>query len=161
MSRIRLKIWVHAPKEKVFKILTDIESFPAIQPSIHSVELLTTGPTRVGTAWNLKRTILEKEVTVKFLAAELAVPDKLVYYSEASGISYKTSYTITDSSSGTLIEMEVEGSSLGFVASLTDKITSTSLKDWLEDDLARIKLAAEGTPPSTEELSDQPDLPAP
>lgn len=143
MSRIRLNVVIHAPKERVFQILTDIEGFASLQPSITAIQLTTPGPTRVGTAWDLTRRMLDKEATKKLYVSELEAPDKLVIKGEGSGVSYKTCYKLTDQNSGTLVEMDLEGTSHGFVASLMDKMTSASLKDCLEDDLAILKQAAE------------------
>lgn len=144
MSRIRLNVVVDAPKEEVFHVLTDLEGLPLLQPSITSLELTTGGPIGVGTAWNLTRRLLEKETTTSLYVSEMQPPERLVIEGEGSGITYKTCYELTDTEFGTVIEMDLEGKSDTFVASLMDKMTCGTLRNSLEDDLFRIKQAAEG-----------------
>ncbi len=144
MSRIRLNVVVNAPKEQVFHVLTDLKSLPELLPSITSLELTTSGPIGVGTTWSLTRKLLEKETTTSFQVSEMQPPERLVIEGEGSGITYKVCYELTDGEFGTVIEMDLEGKSDTFVASLMDKMTCGTLRDCLEDDLFRIKQAAEG-----------------
>jgi carbon monoxide dehydrogenase subunit G len=144
MSRIRLNVIVNAPKEQVFNVLTDLKGLPELQPSITSLELTTSGPIRIGTAWNLTRKLLEKETTTSLYVSDMQAPERLVIEGEGSGITYKTCYELIDSEHGTIIDMDLEGKSETFVASLMDKMTCSTLRDCLEDDLLRIKQAAEG-----------------
>lgn len=161
MSRIRLSLLIQAPKDLVFSILTDLESFAKLQPSITELSVSTTGPARVGTAWTVKRKLGERESIANLAITSMSAPDSLVIEGASSGVYYKTCYELSQQESGTLIEMDFEGSSEGFVASLMDKMTAGTLKECLQDDLDKVKLEAESKVKATQESSVLKDHPEP
>lgn len=126
-------------------MLTDLDGFRSLQPAIVSLQINTLGPVRVGTAWVVTRKLLDKETSTRLYISELESPSTLVIEGEGDGVTYKTRYDLIETDAGTTIAMELEGTTDSFVASLMDKMTSSSLKDSLADDLARLKEAAENS----------------
>jgi carbon monoxide dehydrogenase subunit G len=136
-----------------------LEGFLKIQPAILNLDVKTPGPIGIGTSWTVTRQLLDKETNTRLEISELERPIKLVIDGENSGIQYKTRYHLSEDGEGTLVEMDLEGVTDSFVASLIDKMTASHLRDCLEDDLNRLKAAAEESPENfRSEGSDLPDL---
>lgn len=61
---------ISAPRERVWRVLTDLDNAPTLIPSITSVERLTDGPYAAGTRWRETRTMLGRTETHELEVAE-------------------------------------------------------------------------------------------
>ncbi len=135
---------VNAPASQVFDACTGFESAPERVSGIKSVEMLTEGPTRVGTRFKETRVIMKKEAseTMEVVALE---PGRSVTLSASScGMNYKTKFEFHpagDGASDIVFTMDAKPLTLGarILAPLMALMMGGMMKKLIAQDIADIK----------------------
>jgi uncharacterized protein YndB with AHSA1/START domain len=92
---------VHAPREEVWRVLTDLEGAPSTLRGVTKVEVLDGAPYDVGTRWSETRKILGKEETQTMEVTGCDPPHRTVVESRSAGVLYRTVFTLEPADAGT------------------------------------------------------------
>lgn len=144
---------VHAPIDRVFEIITDLEGSAETIRGIEEAEVLTDGPIGVGTRWRETRVMFGKRATEEMEITAFEPPNggrEGGYIAEAHshGSHYVTPVTVVDQGDGTTkVSIEFQCHPQSIIAKLMMKVFGDKLKgyvcDPLQEDLLDIKRAAE------------------
>jgi Polyketide cyclase / dehydrase and lipid transport len=85
---------VAARPQTVFRTVADIMEWPRIIEAVRSVEMLTSGPIRVGTRLKLTRVLFGHELTSEVEVAVIDPPRRLRLLSEGGEIPYEQDHQI-------------------------------------------------------------------
>lgn len=135
---------VNAPAEKVFDACTDFASAAERVSGIKSVEMLTEGPTRVGTRFKETRVIMKKEATETMEVVALE-PGRSVTLSACScGMDYKTTFEFQPAGDGAtdiLFTMDSKPLTFGarILAPIMGLMMGGMMKKLIAQDIADIK----------------------
>ena len=137
---------VSAPPARVFAIAADIPHINSIIPSITRVEVLTPGPTRVGTRWRETRKAGPGSATVELGVTALEPNRLMTVVGAIAGTQYTSTFTFQPTAEGTHVSLDCTAAPTTFLARLmlplTMLILPTMSKD-MEGDLKALKAAAE------------------
>ncbi len=146
MPGFAIGVTVIAPPARVFAIAADIPRINNIIPSITRVEVLTPGPTRVGTRWRETR-----KAGPGSAAVELEViafdPDRfMTIVGTMAGTRYTSTFTFQPIPEGTQVSLDCNAKPSTFLARLMLPLTMLMLPMMSRDmagDLKALKAAAE------------------
>lgn len=137
---------VAAPPRAVFSAVSDIANWPRIFRTVHEVEVLTSGPIRVGTRLRESCVMLGHEATVTMEVATLEPPHRLRLTAENRGMHWERDYLIDALELGsriTLIFRTRPENAVGRTFQpLMSPFMQIKLRDELEQDLADLTTAA-------------------
>lgn len=147
MPNMQIQRRVDAPPDRVWAIITDLESSPAVVSGIDSVEVLGDGSFGVGTAWRETRTMFGKSVTEEMRIVDVVEGSSYTVESRATGTTYRSVMSVEPDEGGTLLSMSFTaeaGSTISRAFSTTiGKLFEGGTRRALEQDLADIAAAAE------------------
>lgn len=92
---------IAASRDRVWKVLTDLDNAATLIPSIKAVERLTDGPYAVGTRWRETRTMLGRTETHELEVAEAVEPERTVVTAFTDGVRYTTTMLLDEDPVGT------------------------------------------------------------
>jgi carbon monoxide dehydrogenase subunit G len=144
--RMTVTTRIAAPTERVFAIATDVPHWPEVIRGIESVEMLTTGPMRVGTRFRETRTMHGSKTTEEMTVAELAAPSRFVLTAENHGARYRVEHLFASEAGGTRLTLSFEGKPVTLFAYLMmplGYLFAGAVRRQLESDLADLKRRAE------------------
>lgn len=98
-----------AAPDRVWSVLTDLESAPDTLSGVTSIEVLTDGPYRVGTRWRETRTVLGRKETQEMRVAAVQAPRSTRIEATAGGVDYVTTFDLVPQHPGTRLTMRFEG----------------------------------------------------
>jgi len=116
--RIESEKWIDAPREAVFAAFVDLEGMPGRIRGVESVEVLTDGPTAVGTRWRETRIMFGKEATEEMTVSGLEPGRSCTIRATSCGCEYTTVFTFSDERGGTLVRMSMTSRARTFLAKL-------------------------------------------
>ena len=125
----RTSIVVHAPLDTVWRIHTDLLSWPEWQPGVGSMELLTEGPLRPGSAFRWHVEGLDITSTVRLVEPRR----RLVWGGPANGIVGVHVWEFTEQPGGVLVRTEESWSGEPVEADVAyaQQALDASLATWL------------------------------
>lgn len=146
MPGFAIGVTVLAPPARVFAIAADIPHINSIIPSITRVEVLTPGPTRVGTRWRETRKAGPGSATVELEVTAFEPGRLMSIVGMMAGTRYTSTFTFQPISEGTRVSLDCNAKPTTFFARLMLPLTMLMLpmmsKD-MEGDLKALKAAAE------------------
>ena len=98
-----MKRVVHASDDTVWAVLTDLENAPQTLRGVTRVEVLEGAGYAVGTRWRETRRLFGKEETQTLEVAECDPPHSTTVTSRASGVDYRSAFTLEPVDAGTLV----------------------------------------------------------
>ncbi|MFJ2095556.1 SRPBCC family protein [Streptomyces sp. NPDC087901] len=125
-------IVIHAPLDRVWRIQTDVEDWPAWQPSVSSSAKQTPGPLRPGSSWVWSTEGLENITsTVKQVQPER----RIVWGGPAQGITAVHVWTFTKAKDGVHVHTEESwtGDPVTANTSYLQEALDASLDHWLHN----------------------------
>ena len=139
---------INAPAEKVWGLMTDLESFPETVGGIESVERLDDGSGfGPGTTWRETRTLLGRTATEDMWVTDFDPGRSYVVEANSHGTEYRTSQRIESEGEGSLLTMTFSGTPTGTVSKIMSatigRLFAKATKKAFEQDLADIAAAAE------------------
>ena len=139
---------INAPAEKVWGLMTDLESFPETVGGIESVERLDDGSGfGPGTTWRETRTLLGRTATEDMWVTDFDPGRSYVVEANSHGTGYRTSQRIESEGEGSLLTMTFSGTPTGTVSKIMSatigRLFAKATKKAFEQDLADIAAAAE------------------
>jgi uncharacterized protein YndB with AHSA1/START domain len=94
---------VHAPPERVWAAMTDLEQAPAILRGVTRVEVLSGDGFAVGTRWRETRKMFGKDETQTLEVATCSPPRSATVTSQQLGVDYRIVHTLEPVDGGTLV----------------------------------------------------------
>ncbi len=98
-----------AAPDRVWSVLTDLESAPETLSGVVSVEVLTEGPYRVGTRWRETRSMVGRKETQEMSVTAVQPLQSTRIEAAASGVEYVTTFDLEPLHPGTRLTMRFEG----------------------------------------------------
>lgn len=141
---ISIDIEIKAPKEKVWKVITDIENSAKVISGIDEIEILNrTKDTIVGLKWKETRTIFGKSATETMWITETKENNYYKTRAESNGAVYHTVLKLTEKGENTVLSLEFSSIAVTFkgkiMAFIFGFILKKSMKKLIEKDLVDIK----------------------
>lgn len=150
---------IQAEPDRVWKVLTDVESAPQALSNVSSVDKISDGPFRIGSRWHETRTIGGQNVSHEVEVTDVEALGKATLVARGEGAARTTTYRLEALHPGTRLTVHVEGGDApvpegigGVLRRAVDAVTSTLGRDEpdaeLERDLADVAAIAEGSAPA-------------
>lgn len=140
---------INAPRERVWQLITDTDSWTDTITAIHSVEVLDRPATGVvGLKWKETRTMFGKEATETMWITAAEPNQWYETRAESHGMIYKTRVAVDDANDKTRLSMQFSGEPVTFgakVMSLMSFMFNGTIRKCLKEDLADIRQVAEKT----------------
>ena len=139
---------VAAPRDRVWRVATDIPAAPDILSGVDRVEMLTQQPFGVGTRWSETRTIMKRSATEEMWVSDVRPQDSYTVEADGRGAHYVSVFRFTPTpDGGTDVALSFQGLPRRLpgrlLARILGPLTSASVRSALRDDLDDIARAAE------------------
>lgn len=147
-----------ASPSALFQLATDFARLPEAIPEIDSIEVLSPGPTAVGTRFRETRTIFGKSAVETFTVTAFAPPGDredgdgvggFTLETESCGMRYVATHRVRPDAAGSIIELNLKGELVTsswltrIAAPLTDRLFGPMMRKAVRRDLVRLAAAAE------------------
>jgi len=146
MATITVSNHLAAPVDQVFRTFTDIEHGPANVSGIKDVEMLTTGPFRLGTRWREIRQVAGVRDSAEMEITSFELNRTYTITHHKAGVRIDTTFWFEPDADGTKVsvEFELEASGLppGLLAPLGWAIAG-KVTNVLQRDLSDLKRSVE------------------
>ncbi|WP_405018400.1 SRPBCC family protein [Kitasatospora sp. NBC_00070] len=128
----RDEIVIHAPLDRVWRIQTDVENWPAWQPGVGSVVKQTPGPLRPGSSWVWSTEGLEG---ITSTVVQVDPGRRIVWGGPAQGITAVHVWTFTPTRDGVRVHTEESwtGEPVSADVELLQQALDGSLEHWLHN----------------------------
>lgn len=147
---ITLERQINAPVEAVFHLLTDFANAASTIEAITRVEVLTDGPTRVGTRFAETRRMFNKEHTETLEVVGLEPNRSVSLGCDSCGVRYRSTFRLTPRDGGTHVALDVSSTALTLPAKIIGPIMGLMMKksmcSMMAKDLDDVAMIAEGEP---------------
>ncbi len=151
MSALKLSRQIAAPPGQVFEYFTDFPNAAGRLTGVTRIEMLTQGPTRIGTRWRETRRIMKHEATETLEVIALDPPQSVTIGCTSCGVTYTSSFRFMPASAGTRVEFEMNSRPLTLtarlLAPLMNLMMGATMRKCLEQDLADMQRACEAERP--------------
>jgi uncharacterized membrane protein len=137
MRYVREEI-VHAPAERVWQLLVDIERWPTWTESMREIKRLEDGPLVVGSR---SRVIQPKGRPTVWTVTELEPMRNFTWVARQPGLSFEAVHRIADTGDG--VRTTLEFAATGPLAWLTFLIAGSRIRSYVAMESAGLKRAAE------------------
>lgn len=146
--KLTIDIEIKAQKEKVWKVITDIENSVNTISGIEKIEILNKPKdTLVGLKWKETRTIFGKSATETMWITEATENNYYKTRAESNGAIYQTILKLSEKENNTLLTMEfnseaitIKGKIMTFIFG---RMLNKSMKRLIKKDLIDIKNTVE------------------
>lgn len=146
--KLTIDIEIKAPKEKVWKVITDIENSVNTISGIDKIEILNKPKdTVVGLKWKETRTIFGKSATETMWITEATENNYYKTRAESNGAIYQTILKLSEKENTTFLTMEfsteaitVRGKIMAFIFG---RMLNKTMKKLIKKDLIDIKTTVE------------------
>ncbi len=148
MGDVKCEVSIHAPVDEVFRRLTDFGSLAEIVSGITKVDVLTEGPTAIGTRFCETRVIFGKTATETMEVTAMEAPRMIELSAESCGNHYRTVHTFEPTGEGeTLVKLNMHSTPMTTGAKIMGAVMTPLMKGTmrklLENDMADLKRACE------------------
>ena len=143
---------IAAPREVVFQHLTNFRLAPEAIKGIKRIEMLTEGPTGVGTKFKETRIMFGREASEVMEVTAFDPPSGYALGCVSCGCRYHTEFRLKPNGTGTDVEMVFDVQGLTLVAKVMGLLMRPMLKMCMKQiakDLDDAKAAIEGAPEVT------------
>lgn len=144
--RLEARAFADAPRDLVYRTLTDLANRPAYISAVAHVELLGDDPVGIGTHTIEGRDILGRLVALEMTIVDYDPPAALVLSTETSGIGFEIAYSLAYTGHETGLMLEVVGTPNTLTARFTSlwlSLRARRLRAELETELSEIAREAE------------------
>ena len=146
--KLTIDIEIKAPKEKVWKVITDIENSVNTISGIEKIEILNKPKdTVVGLKWKETRTIFGKSATETMWITEATENDYYKTRAESNGAIYQTILKLSEKENTTFLTMEFNSEAITIkgkiMAFIFGRMLNKTMKKLIKKDLIDIKTTIE------------------
>jgi carbon monoxide dehydrogenase subunit G len=131
MAKISLSKTLSAPVDRVFQAFTEFDRVADRIDAIQSLEVLTDGPTGVGTRFRETRIVFKKEATEEMVITSFDAPHSYTVGCESCGAVFETVYRFLPEGPGgesTRVELDFEAKPVTFFAKLMSPLSALMSK---------------------------------
>lgn len=100
---IELSRSVDAPPDRVWRVLTSVDSAPQVLSGVDSVERLAGVGYEVGTRWRETRTMFGRAATEEMTVTAVEPGRHTVVEAESGGVRYRTEFDVAPDRAGTML----------------------------------------------------------
>lgn len=140
MPGLQHSVTIAATPERVWELITDVEAWPSLIPTVDAVERLDGGPLVVGSRTRLQQPKLPEGV---WTVTELDPGRSFTWASSSPGVAITAGHVVVPHAVGSQLSLSVDIS--GLVAPLGWLMTKSLTRRYVETEAASIKAAAEAT----------------
>lgn len=146
MAGFKIERRIAAAPEAVFGRLRDLASLPSLMPGLLRVEVLTNGPTEVGTRFRATRRVMGREASQELEVSAFEPPGGLVLRAEAGGVEALAAVMLEPEDDGraTRLGVDVRLKPRSMLARLAVGLVEGVARPLVEGDLDDLKAAIEG-----------------
>ncbi|WP_339893420.1 SRPBCC family protein [uncultured Algibacter sp.] len=146
--KLTIDIEIKALKEKVWKVITDIENSVNTISGIEKIEILNKPKdTVVGLKWEETRTIFGKSATETMWITEATENDYYKTRAESNGAIYQTILKLSEKENTTFLTMEFNSEAITIkgkiMAFIFGRMLNKTMKKLIKKDLIDIKTTVE------------------
>jgi carbon monoxide dehydrogenase subunit G len=146
--KLTIDIEIKAPKEKVWKVITDIENSVNTISGIEKIEILNKPKdTVVGLKWKETRTIFGKSATETMWITEATEYNYYKTRAESNGAIYQTILKLSEKENTTFLTMEFNSEAITIkgkiMAFIFGRMLNKTMKKLIKKDLIDIKTTVE------------------
>jgi carbon monoxide dehydrogenase subunit G len=138
IMRTETSIPVEAPPEVVWEVVTDVESWPELTPSMSSVRKRAPGPLRVGSVVDIRQPKLPR---ARWVVTELVELERFVWVARGPGLVSTASHAVAASGSGSVLRLAIDQE--GLLAPVVGRILAGLTLRYVDLEAAGIKQRAE------------------
>lgn len=109
-NRVRVSRMVNAPIDRVWEIITDLDSAANTLSGVSRIEKLTEGPYRPGTRWRETRTMMGREATEEMWVEDAERPRRTTVCASSRGVDYRTVIELQAHAETTELSMDFSAS---------------------------------------------------
>ncbi len=148
MSQLQCEITITAPLEEVFERATDFANLAEFVSGITNVEMLTDGPTCVGTRFRETRIIFGKEAVEEMEVTAFEQDKAIEIVADNCGVRYQTRYTFEqEGEDQTVVRLHMTATPLTTTAKVMGVVLTPLMKGTMckcrENDLADLRRICE------------------
>jgi carbon monoxide dehydrogenase subunit G len=140
MPGLQRSVTVAATPARVWELVSDVEGWPALIPTVDAVERLDDGPIAVGSRTRLRQPRLPEAV---WTVTELDPGRSFTWASSSPGVAITASHVVVPHADGSRLSLSVDIS--GLLAPLGWWMTKSLTQRYVETEAASIKAAAEAS----------------
>jgi uncharacterized membrane protein len=146
MAPITASIEIDCPPEQVFDYLSQLDRQGEWQDAVKSIEVLTPGPTAVGTQARIVREGPGGDQTITYEITEVDRPRSSAFKGIDGSIRPMGRYVLTplDGGARTKYDFEFDFETHGLTGKMFGKVARRGAEKELPEDLARLKAKLEG-----------------
>lgn len=143
MRPLMVRREIAAPVTRVFEFATDFRNAPGRIRAIQKVEILTPGPTRVGTRFRETRRMFGRPATEELTVTAFEPGKRVALSATNCGCRYQSEFRFHEQAGRTLVEFEFPATPLSLLAKVLSVVFRPMLKKMVGecskdlDDLAR------------------------
>ncbi len=136
---------IRAPKDKVFRVVSDIREYSKVQPQIVDVQFLTPQQHGVGTRFRETRLMGKAKASTELEVTEFVEGERVRMVSLTSGTLWDTVFTVrpTADGHGTDLTMTMDAKAQNVFARVMNILFFGMVKKLVTADVDRVKAACE------------------
>lgn len=139
MSTITVTKRIHAPKELVFKTVSDIKNFSKAVPDIINVEFLTDQEYGVGTKFRETRDMNGRKASTELEVTELVENAHIRIVSDTMGTIWDSLFTVERKEDGTELTLIMDAKAYKLMSKIVNPFFKGMVKKALEKDMVAVK----------------------
>lgn len=139
MSLYNSSVIINAPKELVFRTVSDISSFSEAVPDIVEVEFLTKQQSGAGTRFRETREMRGKKATTELEVTEFVENEHVRLVSEAGGTVWDSVFRVMDKNGNTELTLQMEARPKNIIARMMNVFIKGMISKALDKDMAAVK----------------------
>lgn len=146
MARISLETTINAPAERVFDAISDFANTARLIKGITRIEMLTDGPTRVGTRFRESRIMFGKEATEVFEVVGFEPPRQYTLRAMSCGFEVNATMRCAPANGSTRLALDMISRPVTFMARLMSPLGALmngQMRKAMDKDLQDIKTSLE------------------
>lgn len=146
MATVRVSNQFNAPIERVFEYFTDVERAPVHVSAIRKIEMLTTGPLKLGTRWRETRDVVGVPDSAEMEVTAFERNRTYTITHHKGGVRVDTIFRFEPSTEGTTVSVEFELGAGGLPPGLLMPLNwamEGKVRDVLSQDLKDMKRSLE------------------
>ena len=139
MPGLQHSVIIAAPTDRVWELVSDVEAWPTVVPTVDAVERLDDGPLAVGSRTRLRQPRLPEAV---WTVTALDAGRSFTWASSSPGITVTAGHVVEPQDGGSRLTLSIDVS--GPIAPVGWLMTKSLTKRYVETEASSIKAAAEG-----------------
>lgn len=142
MPRLEVEAQIDAAPDRVFDVLTDLANVAQRVSGIQNIEVLSNGPTGIGTRWRETRRFGRHEAVEEMEFTEYAPGKSFTVRCDSHGTRYVTRYLLKPEENSTRVSIDFDAKPVSITAKILSplgRIMIGSVAKCLRQDLEEVK----------------------